>query len=228
MKHKILSDQQPSKMSASEQKIEKFESYSQARQDYFVFLLLKLANEYPSDHQGTFLDVGAHDPVHISNTFALENLGWRGLLVEYEQKFAPMYREKRQSPFVIADAITLDWQKTLEANGFEKNRAIDYLSFDIDNASLPALRNFPLEDYRFKVMTVEHDAYHAGNAKRNERREILLWHGYQILMQDVKNDNFEYEDWWVDPQFFNADLLGRLKTKSLNWQDIICQIEAEF
>ena len=53
-------------------------SYSQAGQDRFV-------RAVHGDTPGFFLDVGCSDPVHISNTYALEKLGWRGLLVTFSR-----------------------------------------------------------------------------------------------------------------------------------------------
>lgn len=37
---------------------------------------------YFKDRKGTFLDIGANDGVTLSNTYALQKLGWHGVLIE--------------------------------------------------------------------------------------------------------------------------------------------------
>ena len=51
-------------------------------------------------------------------------------------------------------------------------------------------------DYRFSVITFEHDAnmYWRNIDIRNVKREILDSLGYALVVRTI------YEDWWVDPQ----------------------------
>lgn len=42
--------------------------------------------EYFGEHKGTFIDIGANDGVTFSNTWALSQLGWCGVLVEPSPK----------------------------------------------------------------------------------------------------------------------------------------------
>lgn len=50
---------------------------SQSGQDKWVVETL-----FPGKTDGVFVDIGAHDGVSFSNTYALERLGWTGLAVE--------------------------------------------------------------------------------------------------------------------------------------------------
>ena len=50
------------------------EFHSQAGQDLFVFSMF-------AGRPGYFVDVGAFDGVHISNTLVLETLGWDGVCI---------------------------------------------------------------------------------------------------------------------------------------------------
>jgi len=74
---------------------------------------------------------------------------------------------------------------------------VDYLSLDVNGASLNALNALPLERVRFKCITAEHDAYKHGDKLRKPMREILLSHGYSLYAPDVTDKGLEYEDWWV-------------------------------
>ena len=46
---------------------------------------------------GYFVDVGANDPEYMSQTWHLERLGWRGVLVEPQPALAQKLREQRQA-----------------------------------------------------------------------------------------------------------------------------------
>jgi FkbM family methyltransferase len=54
--------------------------------------------------RGTFVDVGAYEPVKYSNTYFLEHrLEWAGIAIDALEDFAPAYRELRpRSRFVVA------------------------------------------------------------------------------------------------------------------------------
>ena len=81
-----------------------FQSYSQAGQDRFIYeLLVKRAGI----QQGTFLDIGCGHPSSYNNSFALERLGWLGLLVDIHED--PELRANRTSPITIGDACSIEW-----------------------------------------------------------------------------------------------------------------------
>jgi FkbM family methyltransferase len=62
--------------------------------------ILKFFGETP----GFYVDVGANDGVSNSNTAALDEMGWRGLLVEADPDLADLCRQARPSGTVIACA----------------------------------------------------------------------------------------------------------------------------
>lgn len=53
----------------------------------------KIILEYFGDKKGTFLDVGANDGVTLSNTRALAERGWRGVLIEPSPKAFALLKE---------------------------------------------------------------------------------------------------------------------------------------
>ena len=70
-------------------------------------------------------------------------------------------------------------------------------------------------DYTFKIITIEHDAYLGDNFITKEQipqRELLKSKGYQLICSDVshaKNPDLFFEDWWVDPKYFQeSDLVS--------------------
>lgn len=52
------------------------EYYSQVGQDRWVI------NYFGENYKGFFIDIGAYDGISISNTYALEKLGWKGICVD--------------------------------------------------------------------------------------------------------------------------------------------------
>lgn len=77
--------------------------YSQYGQDYFLW------NEYLSEEGlGEFIDIGANKPIVNSNSFFLEQKGWKGLAIDPIQHFGPLWLEHRKTPLVcgaVADSI---------------------------------------------------------------------------------------------------------------------------
>jgi FkbM family methyltransferase len=58
---------------------------------------------YFSNQSGVFLDIGANDGVTLSNTYALQQLNWAGVLVEPSEKaFNRIYRNERVCTFNVA------------------------------------------------------------------------------------------------------------------------------
>lgn len=78
--------------------------YSQIGQDrYYIENIIKFKKE------GRFLDIGAHDGIHTSNTYALEkDLGWTGICIEANPSLIPSLEKNRPNSKVINCAV---WNK---------------------------------------------------------------------------------------------------------------------
>jgi FkbM family methyltransferase len=63
--------------------------YSQNGEDY---LLWEFFNHKP---KGFFIDVGAFDGIHLSNTFAFEKEGWTGICIEPHPAYFPICKKNR-------------------------------------------------------------------------------------------------------------------------------------
>lgn len=192
-----------------------FKSQSQGGQDRFVWEVTWHKKD------GLFLDIGANHPTSINNTYALEQQGWRGIMVDSERILSG---DDRKSPYLQADATKVKWLFQLRRYGIPN--LIDYLSLDVDDATLNALLAIPLDHIRFNVATIETDRYRLGDGPRNAIREIMLGHGYDLVCEDVKihypeGQISEFEDWYVSPELSaNAE---RFRSRSKIWNEILDQ-----
>ena len=73
---------------------------SQVGQDRLVATLLG------SDHPRFFIDLASNHPTHISNTRALESLGYRGLCVEPNPAYHPLYAREGRNCTLVPYAVS--------------------------------------------------------------------------------------------------------------------------
>jgi len=186
-------------------------SYSQAGQDIFV-------NELCGIDEGFFIEIGAYHPTKLSNSLMLEGLGWNGICIDIEESLMPLFEDNRRCEFLVADATKIDYHKLL-ANV----KDIDYISFDVDRATLEVLKAFPLKEHPATVITYEHDAYGHGNEHRDESRELLLSLGYVLLCSDVKHNGNRFEDWYYNPNkiTLTQEFIDRVSCDNKEYTDII-------
>jgi len=208
----------------------------QAEQDKFVLNVLKNKNN------GYFLEIGSNHPININNSYLLETTyGWKGIMVEYESTYLPLYKQHRHNSIhVIDDARNVDYKSVFENNNMPLT--FDYLQIDLEvnNGStietLQKLDNEIFDAYKFATVTFEHDIYNTNFANtRLESRNIFKNRGYVCVFEDINNRSVEhpYEDWYVHPDLVDMDYVNNLiemnkknyvynpvTEKTLNWQDI--------
>jgi hypothetical protein len=190
--------------------------YSQAWQDEFVFTLLSFKKN------GYYLDIGSGAPNSQSNSNYLDTiLNWQGVCVEKNSDYNDLYAQVRTCYFINDDANKIDYKNILDKLGSPKR--IDYLSIDIDEGSMQALNRMPFNDYKFNIITIEHDAYRFGHTIRNQERECLRANNYTLLFPDVlvplgcgMGPDLSFEDWWIDSTFFNTNKLKNITDKLSN------------
>ena len=194
----------------------------QSLQDQFVFSVLK------NKRNGTFLEIGSNDPIHINNSFVLENTyGWRGILVEYDPKWEATYKEKRTSPYIIQDATKIDYVAAFDK--YSMPAQIDYLQIDLEVdhgttiKTLEILDSTVMDKHTFSVVTFEHDIYRGDHFEtRAKSREIFARRGYFRVFSDVRNHDYPYEDWYVHPACVDMDYIAKIKTdESLEYSELI-------
>jgi len=180
-------------------------NYSQCNQDIFVLTMLE------GKKNGTYFEIGAFDPIHISNTYLLEkDFDWTGLSIDILENSS--FKSFRKNGYVITDALNTDYTELFEKNGLPKQ--IDYLSVDIEPSinTFTALKKLPHNDYRFSVITFEHD-YYQGDPYNvlPESREFLKSLGYVLIASNISSidTSYPYEDWYVDPNVISKELIDR-------------------
>jgi hypothetical protein len=160
-------------------------------------------------------------PIDNNNTYLLHReFGWSGVSLELDPVHFPHWLAHRpRSTLAIADALQVDYADALP-RWFGSNRRIDYLQLDIDPSihTLAVLKRLPLDDFRFSVITFETDAYSQDFRARDESREILARHGYELVGRDVlvlyppaSPAPIPFEDWWVDPAVVDTETIRTLQ-----------------
>jgi FkbM family methyltransferase len=100
-------------------------SYSQAGEDCIV----SLAFYFFGISKPSYLDIGAHHPTSLSNTYFFYKKGCRGVCVEPDPKYARLFRTKRRHDVFLNAAIGFD--DTEEADFYlMKSHALNTLSRD--------------------------------------------------------------------------------------------------
>ena len=180
------------------------------QQDQFAYHLL--------GNQSTFLDVGCYHPFQWNNTFALESLGWTGLLVDIEKKWVDLCNQNRKSKALLCDVLSDKFIETLGDNWPSKH--FGYVSMDADGGNAQAVTSYLEAGYTFDVMTYEHDSYQCGWERKTPAKKALEKNDYFLLFEDVRctKDNLPWEDWWINPRKFDEGLL-KLKTSNRHHKD---------
>jgi hypothetical protein len=167
-------------------------TYSQSGQDLFA---LKSCG---GKTNGTFIDIGCAEPIANSNTYALEEIGWRGLCID----MLPFDYSQRKAHYIQGDARAI----MPEIFDFVMRHGgdIDYLSLDADDATLEIMLMLPMYKV-FRAITIEHDSYRVGPGPKKQIFDYLSSQGYNLAAEDVKAPldigapwcGQPYEDWYV-------------------------------
>jgi hypothetical protein len=159
---------------------------SQIGQDRLVIELLS------NKINGYFIDIGAHCPEHLSNTYALEKqFNFNGLGIDIDDQFKNKWLEKRpKTKFIVADALLLNYKNLFLENNVPK--IIDYLSLDLEppQVTLNCLLMLPFDEYQFNVITFETD-YYRDKSTQSISRNFLSKNGY-ILIKELNNQDDVY------------------------------------
>jgi hypothetical protein len=184
------------------------ESNSQAGQESFVL------NMHDFKQQGTYLEIGSGFPIQDSNTYILESkYGWKGVGIDLLEERITQHQKQRKNPCIQTNAVFTDYNKLLLR--YEMPKQIDYLQIDVDfnpttfeHNSLSTLETIVESDYRFSVITFEHDVYFTDsrvNTKgaKEKSKQIFLDNGYQIFGDNIQDSRgLPFEDWYIDPNIF--------------------------
>jgi len=184
-------------------------NYSQAFQDIFVLSMLS------GKKNGTYVEIGGDHPINISNSYLLETeYNWKGLSFELNFEKVKYYNSVRENLCICADATIIDYEQIFYNH--QLPNFIDYLQVDIEPSwqTLKALKKLPLDKYRFSVITFETDLYKDGEESAKESHHILTELGYELVIKNVACQGLPYENWYVDPNNINKELINIFKDVS--------------
>jgi hypothetical protein len=187
-------------------------NYSKTFQDMFVLSVLK------GKSQGTYLEIGSHDPHHNNNTALLEEFGWTGSSIEIEKHWVDVFNQKRKNKAHCYDATKVNYKKFLSENYTTKD--IDFLQLDCEpsNITFEAMLAIPFDEYRFGVIAYEHDhCMDMSRTYREKSRRYLKSLGYELVVNDIgPNGWFTYEDWWVHPELVDRETIENMRSLDFN------------
>ena len=193
-------------------------NWSQSMQDMFVLSMLD------GKRNGVYVEIGADKPKIINNSYLLERkFGWRGVSFELDESKVEFFNLRRKNKCICTDATSFDYKSLFEERNYPKQ--IDYLQLDIDpcEATFHALKQIPFDDYRFSVITYEHELYRASangcgidDIWQKESAKIFEKNGYERVIKNVANMGNPYEDWWVDPKVIDRAIIDKF-SKTDSW-----------
>ena len=176
--------------------------YSQAGQDLFAYELFGL--------NGTYIDIGAGDPIRGNNCYLLEtNYNWRGFSVDFGDsnedirqnlKSRWLKHPERKNMIYWSDAINFNYMQGVNENNLDKN--IDFLSCDIDpqEKTLMALKKVILDGIKPKLICFETDFYREKKDYSLLAYNFLEPYNYKIGVKNVYSNlkkNKIFETWFL-------------------------------
>ena len=176
--------------------------YSQAGQDLFAYELF--------GPNGTYIDIGAGDPIRGNNCYLLEtNYNWRGFSVDFGDsnedirqnlKSRWLKHPERKNMIYWSDAITFNYMQGINENNLDKN--IDFLSCDIDpqEKTLMALKKVILDGIKPKLICFETDFYREKKDYSSLAYNFLELYNYKIGVKNVYSNlkkNKIFETWFL-------------------------------
>lgn len=190
-------------------------NHSQVLQDMFVAYSLN------GKMNGTYLEIGSSFPYYTNNTAMLEQyFNWTGVGLDNNSNVVDNYNQHRKNKSITCDALSVDYRQLLSQNYNTKD--IDYLQLDIQTPrdTYEVLTKIPFDEYRFAVITYEHDDYvDMTQSYKQKSRDFLKSKGYTLAVPDVTPvDGFSFEDWWIHPDLVDYNRVRFMnRLANINW-----------
>lgn len=127
-------------------------SYAQCGEDIIAHTILcrQLRIDRP-----TYVDIGAHDPIRLSNTFLLYTLGCRGLLIEPDPDGVRRLRRMRRHDIVLPAGISVDGSSSAEFYRLNQPTLNTFSLADAEDACRQGLYRI-IERVTVPVMPIDH------------------------------------------------------------------------
>ena len=191
--------------------------YSQAGQDLFAYELF--------GNGGTYIDIGAGDPIKGNNTYFLEvEKNWKGFSVDYGdadfekiKKLKKLWKSHpdRKNKIYWENALTINYKEKIIENNLDYE--IDFLSCDIDpqQNTFLALKKIISDGIRPTYIAFETDLYREKINYSELAYNFLKPYGYKVGVKNVFSNykkNKIFETWFIK---------NTLKFNSINYFDWI-------
>ena len=105
-------------------------------------------------------------------------------LTDFEDSDKHMGKRKKNKKYLVETISLFDLLKH-----FNAPKTIDYLSIDTEGSEYEILKKFPFDQYKFRVITCEHNF----NKNRGLIRDLLFQNGYQQVHQNISGG----DDWFI-------------------------------
>lgn len=126
---------------------------------------------------GTFLEIGAFDGFHLSNTFLLEELGWKGVLVEPIVYAKQRLRKCETKNVAIGTSGVVSFAKSKQP---EYSTRIDLIDIDglghiRKESQIVAVQSISILELLLQMNSPEHIDYVSVDTEGNELEILLQW-----------------------------------------------------
>jgi FkbM family methyltransferase len=111
-------------------------------------------------------------------------------------------------PFTSKRHIVKKTTTTLEKilDKYNAPKIIDYLSLDVEGQEYNILKTFPFDKYKFRCLTVEHNAPHIGPKQQMIIRDLLEKNGYKFVKGNDDIHNWGHGP--IDDFYIHSELVS--------------------
>lgn len=191
-------------------------SFSKSGEDIQLWQLLK------NKRNGTYVDVGGHHPIFGNNSYFFYLRGWRGIVVEPNPIFKPIYKKFRPNDYLVSEGVA-EFDGLLEYFEFESNLintfSKNYISENnlgdsvVNKWRIPVkklstlieqsnLKSLQIDFLSIDVEGLELDVL-KGNEWNKYRPKYILLESHKTLSEDIDSEISKFLD------YMEYELIGK-------------------
>ena len=146
---------------------------------------------FPDNYKGVFFDIGAYDPIKISNSYHFELNGWDTYCFEANPNLIINLKEKRKNVFNYAisdtdkDSITFNIVYQNENNN-DWNKVASFSSLNLDYFNMDMYKDF-LNNKQYRVEPIEVQQRSLNSILSNELKNVTKM---DVLEIDIEGGEF--------------------------------------
>jgi hypothetical protein len=159
---------------------------------------------------GYVVDIGCQGPGDGNNSTLLLEMNWKGVGADIND-YHNSWSNYENFKFYQIDTTIKNNVDNLFSDCPE---IIDFLSIDVDGATLETLKNIDFGKFKFRCICIEHDYYWRGEELRIPQRDILDKLGYKRVIHTAA------EDWYVDYNLIENEEVKKILLEIPHHHDI--------